>query len=115
MKYATLDAGVAAYCEFLKEEYEKFMNRSNLATPERKKEMIEEFNNSINVRKGKKYIKILANNSVKAFIVAKEDNMFNVGDLLKAASFAAPAKNAARGNVLEGKFSGTWTGPAYMK
>jgi hypothetical protein len=45
------------------------------------------------IRVGKKYLKIVANGSVRFFVDAA------TGDIFKAASFAAPAKGA-RGNVL---------------
>ena len=40
---------------------------------------------------------------------------FKKGDLLKCAGYAAPARNKARGNVLEGGFAIQWTGPAYLR
>lgn len=67
------------------------------------------------IKKGKKYYKIIRESSVHAFIVAEDDNKFRAGDILKPASWAAPAKNAARGNVFDEKYSGGWTGPGYLK
>ena len=32
-----------------------------------------------------------------------------------AAGYNAPARNAARGNVLEGGYQIRWTGPLYLK
>ena len=43
------------------------------------------------------------------------DKKFKKRDLLNAAGFNAPARNAARGNVLEGGFRICWTGPEYLK
>ena len=40
---------------------------------------------------------------------------FKKGDLLKAAGWAAPARNAARGNILKGGYVINWTGPLYLK
>lgn len=116
MKYDNLDTAVTAYTDFLVDNYEAFCRASKICTDENRiVERLTEFKDSIEVRKGKKYIKVLTNRSATAFIVAGDDPKFKVGDLLKAASFNAPAKNSARGNVLEGKFSGSWTGPAYLK
>lgn len=109
MKYDNIDSGVAAYIDFLIEDYKRFTANFN-----NRDMFIDTFVNGVEIRKGKKYIKIIVENSVRAFIVAKDDGKFKAGDLLKAASWAAPAKNAARGNVLEGKFSGGWTGPQYL-
>ena len=47
---------------------------------------------------------------VWGFVVNTDsDKKFKKGDLLKAAGFNAPARNAARGNVLEGGFGIRWT------
>ena len=45
----------------------------------------------------------------------EDDKKFKAGDILKAAGYNAPARNQARGNILEGNFSWVqWTGPAYL-
>jgi hypothetical protein len=65
---------------------------------------------------GKSYIKIISDGSVWGFIVNSDsDKMFKRGDILKPAGWAAPARNRARGNVIEKDFSWVqWTGPAYI-
>ena len=45
---------------------------------------------------------------------SKSTDKFKKGDLLKAAGFNAPARNAPRGNVLDGGFNIRWTGPLYL-
>ena len=78
--------------------------------------MNEEYVNSFEVKHGRKYIKILSNRSATAFIVGTdEDKKFKKGDILMSASYAAPARNGARGNVLEGNYPINWTGPLYLK
>jgi len=75
-------------------------------------------NMNLSLKKGRKFIKIITNNSVWGF-VAKADGMnkgvpMKAGDVLKAAGWAAPAKHT-RGNIFDNNqdyFS--WTGPNYL-
>lgn len=78
-------------------------------------QMLDEFIKGIRVEEGRKYIKIIKSNSVWGFIVAKDDAKFKVGDILKAASYNAPARNKARGNIFDESYSINWTGPHYLK
>ena len=61
---------------------------------------------------GKKYVKITDGRSVKAFVVACDnDKKFAYGDILKPAGWKAPARNFRRGNVLDRSFGAVhWTG-----
>lgn len=84
-------------------------------------------NNKVwNVEFGKKYAKItdsysniqgLRTSSVWGFIVLKECTVgginYKPGDLLKAASYKAPAKHA-RGNIMEGTARYDVWGPEYL-
>ena len=89
--------------------------------PERSKikyEMIVNYCNGLMVEENRRYWKIISTNgsgtskSVSGFIVKAGDKKFREGDMLKAAGWAAPARNFSRGNVLDG--SGVdnvrWTG-----
>ena len=99
------------------EDYNHFTNMDT----EVARKMRLEFATGIEVSYGKKYIKIITgkhggNRSVWGFIVNTDfDNKFKKGDLLKAAGWAAPARNAARGNILKGGYVINWTGPLYLK
>ena len=99
------------------EDYNHFTNMDT----EVARKMRLEFATGIEVSYGKKYIKIITgkhggNRSVWGFIVnTDEDKKFKKGDLLKAAGWAAPARNAARGNILKGGYVINWTGPLYLK
>ncbi len=81
-----------------------------------RQEMKEDFDSSLSYDVGSKYIKVCTGRegrgrSVHSFICLKDDGKFKVGDILKAASWAAPARNFARGNILRGEFQNiTWTG-----
>ena len=63
---------------------------------------------------GKKFIKLVQDRSVFAFIVKEDTDKFKKGDILKPAGYRAPAKNSARGNILSGNYYIQWTGPLYM-
>ena len=80
--------------------------------------MIDKFNNSINVRSGRKFDKIVSNGSVWGF-VAKTDGVLKgipyfVGDVFKPAGWRAPAKHV-RGSIFSSKSDWySWTGPNYL-
>ena len=83
----------------------------------------DEFRSRFMIKPGQKYIKIGRKSdhtegrmgSVWGFVVGTDtDAKFKKGDVLKAAGFNAPARNAPRGNVLEGGFNINWTGPEYL-
>ena len=78
--------------------------------------MNEKYANSFEVKYGSKYIKISSGRSVTAFIVGTDkDKKFKKGDILMAAGYNAPARNKARGNVLDGNYPIQWTGPLYLR
>ena len=78
--------------------------------------MIQEFNEGLTWKRGQKYVKIISNRSVWGFIVKTDnDKKFKKGDILKAAGWNAPARNAARGNIIDGGYTVQWTGPLYLK
>ena len=77
--------------------------------------MFNEYKDGFKSIVGQKFIKITNGNGVKAFIVKQDDGKFKMGDILKPASWRAPAKNSARGNVLEGGYAIQWTGPLYLR
>jgi len=59
---------------------------------------------------GKKYVKIISQDhygnarSSHSYVVIGDQGKFKHGDILKSASWKAPAKNFSRGNVLTGQF-----------
>ena len=89
---------------------EDYKNRFN------REDMIERFEGGFEVKAGRKYIKVINDGAAWAFVVnTDDDDMFDKGDILMAAGWATPARNQARGNVLEGDFSWIkWTGPEYL-
>lgn len=76
-------------------------------------EMEERYVEGLDYKIGKKYIKILSGGSAWGFINLANPK-FKKGDILKAASWNAPALNAPRGNLFE-DYVVQWTGPLYLK
>ena len=83
--------------------------------------MNKEFTEGWVVKEGTKYIKISVSNgntiggSAWGFVVNTDnDKKFKKGDILKCAGYSAPARNAARGIVLDGGYNINWTGPLYL-
>lgn len=105
-KSETLLAGIGKMIDAMVVDYSK----GN--TNER---MFNEYKDGFKTIVGQKFIKITNGNGVKAFIVKQDDGKFKMGDILKPASWRAPAKNSARGNVLEGGYAIQWTGPLYLR
>ena len=105
----TVAGGIAHMIEAANEDYMNFPVNDDM-----KAEFVEEWV----IRPGKKYIKILRDNGGSAwgFIVnTDDDKKFKRGDILMCAGYKAPARNGARGNVLEGNYEIAWTGPMYLR
>ena len=112
--------GLHLLIEAIKSDYIKYKERSLRSMgrefdPETNSQ-VKEFCGNIGFKIGRNYIKILHGGAVWGFVVNSDnDKMFKRGDILKAAGWASPARNRARGNVIERNFSWVqWTGPAYI-
>ena len=90
--------------------------RYSAGNSEIRKKMIAEFNEKITFKVNTKYIKVFTEGgSVWGFVVnTDKDKKFRKGDILKAAGYNAPARNAARGNIVDGGYVINWTGPLYL-
>ena len=85
-------------------DYDKFMENPNM-----RQECRDESGQEPG---GRKYLKIVKDNSVWGFINLTNPK-FKEGDILKAAGWRTPALNQARGNLFE-DYSVAWTGPHYI-
>lgn len=97
------------YLNHILEDYRQWMSRCAKNDPydgrtEIRQKMIEEFFRGIKVVEGKKYLKVITGHSVHSFIVKKDGGKWLAGDILKPASWAAPATNFKRGNILDESF-----------
>ena len=114
-KFDNIEDGILNLIEAAIHDYKKTFHADTDDSVESK--MIEEFYKGWVVKEGSKYTKISTKNGGNAwgFVVNTDtDKKFKKGDLLKCAGYSAPARNAARGNVLEGGFAINWTGPLYL-
>ena len=109
--------------EAMREDYKRWSDRcaaheSSAHYSGIRDEMEENYCNGLRVEENRRYWKITGTNgsgsqvSVKGFIVKAGDKKFREGDMLKPAGWAAPARNFARGNVLDGTGlnNARWTG-----
>ena len=105
----TVESGIANMIAAANKDYMNFPVNDDMKA---------EFVDAWVVRPGSKYIKILRDNGGSAwgFVVNTDnDNKFKKGDVLMCAGYKAPARNGARGNVLDGNYPINWTGPLYIR
>lgn len=115
----TLDEGIQNMLETAKMDYQMWSTNAHGEQSQWTKDSMAKWDKQITIKQGKKFIKVIKENGVFAFI-AKDDfsapfNSFKKGDVLMAASWNRPALNAPRGNVLKGSYQIAWTGPLYLK
>ena len=112
-----LNEGISNMMSGAKADYERFHTSNGI------KEIVpgsygdtqlKEYDSKTKVSFGKKFIKVVQDRGVFAFIVKEDTDKFKKGDILKPAGYNAPAQNGARGNVLTGNYYIQWTGPLYM-
>ena len=109
----TLQEGITNMMNGAKEDYAKWSDNGTDMSAYTK-EQLAKWDDSISIREGKKYIKVVRDNGVFCFISKIDFKHFKKGDILKAAGYNAPALNQPRGNVLTGNYAIRWTGPLYL-
>ena len=119
-----MEKGIDKLSAKINADYCKFVANTSLDDYDTQKERVRSFNSLLQFSVGKKYIKITTGTrskgrSVWGFIVMEDTaraeslrtgDLFLKGDILKAASWAQPAKNYARGNILNGDYKVQWNG-----
>ena len=100
-----LEAGIQRYIAAIKADYAGYSPMSDVRA-----EMIKEFDAQIRYEIHRKFIKVITRGSVHSFVMREDDGKFKRGDILKAASWRAPAKNFARGNILKPLSNVRWMG-----
>ena len=111
----TLDEGISNMMSGAKADYER-MSTSNFKKELTgySKEQVDNWDKKTKISEGKKYIKVVQDTGVFAFIMKEDSGHLKKGDILKAAGYNKPTLNSARGNVLTGNYYIQWTGPLYM-
>ena len=109
-----LGSGIVNMIQGAKDDYIKMTTSGGRELTGYSKEQVDNWENSFRLETGQKFIRVVRENGVFAFIVKQDDGRFKKGDILKPAGYRAPAKNSARGNVLSGDYYIQWTGPLYM-
>lgn len=106
-----LSTAVDRYLDYIRTSYINWNDRPNRYEKVNEEiarnvriQMNTEFVNSVVADEGRKYVRILANGSAHSFIVKVDTGKFKRGDILKAASWAAPATNFPRGNVFDDSY-----------
>ena len=106
-------AGLDKLSAKINADFCKFMGNLKEGDYDRNKARIREFNSQLQFKIGKKYIKFTSGRSVWGFVMLQDDDKFMKGDILKPAGFSTPARNFARGNILNGQFGSIqWMGAA---
>lgn len=89
-----MDIALTMYADHIRGDYAKWSSNSEVS-----------LYRDISFDRGRKFIKVVSvdetQRSVHSFICIKAHDKWKVGDILKAATWAQPAKNFVRGNVLD--------------
>ena len=108
-------SGISIMMQGAKDDYIRMSTIGGRELTGYSKEQVDNWDNKTKVSEGKKYIKIVQDTGVFAFVMKEDSGRFKKGDVLKAAGYNKPALNSARGNVLSGNYAIEWTGPLYLR
>lgn len=85
-----MDMALTEYMDLIQADYNRW--NDNLEFPSDRL--------NVTIKTGSKFYKVVVGTRVHSFVCRKAHDQWKVGDVLKAASWAQPAKNFVRGNVL---------------
>ena len=109
-----LNDGIVNMMTGAKDDYIRMSTSGGKELTGYSKEQVDNWDNKTKISEGKKYIKVVQDTGVFAFVMKEDSGHLKKGDVLKAAGYNKPALNSARGNVLNGNYHIQWTGPLYM-
>src|SRR5210317_804574 len=110
-----LNDGITNMMQGAKDDYIRMSTSGGKELEGYSKEQVEQCDNKTKVSFGKKYIKIVQDTGVFAFVMKEEYGRFKKGDILKGAVYNKPELNSPIVNVLTGNYAIQWTGPLYLK
>jgi hypothetical protein len=101
-----MDMALTEYMDKIQLDYDKFNSNFDQTVYKNKMPRL-----NVTINTGSKFYKVVVNKSVHSFVCKKAHDKWQVGDILKAASWKAPAKNFVRGNVLTQEYTSLrWSG-----
>ena len=96
---SNLDLSIQEYCLYLQSKWEERAARAKFTGVTR----------TYSYEIGRKYAHIIQGDSNSrsshSWVVIGDDKKFKIGDILKSASWKAPARNFERGNVISGDWN----------
>ena len=112
--------GINRLLSGIKKNYHKWTNPDSIEgnIKDIKMQSISDFNDSLNIKTGKKYTKVLQGNTVWGFVANSDGVLKGIpyfkGDVFKPAGWKGPAKHA-RGSIFDTNTNWfSWTGPNYL-
>ena len=93
----TLEDGIKNMMSGAKDDYKRWSTNAHGEQSQWSKDSVAAWDSKTKVYPGKKYIKVVQENGVFAFIVKEDFKYFKKGDILKPAGYNAPALNSTRG------------------